>query len=135
MTNKPMLSVEREEFESAISAETGLPVEVFEQDRVGNTYHAVGPKYAWWGWARQESRKVWKFKRAAPINYGAIDPAQRLALCRGEKGILTDKQILEAMRPSITDADGGYIIDTAPENVVAAGRALLEAAKLNGVKP
>ena len=47
---------------------------------------------------------------------------------------LSDEQILEAMRHSINSADGGYVVDTAPENVIAAGRALLESARLNGLK-
>lgn len=38
---------------------------------------------------------------------------------------LTDEQILEAMRPAIYAADGGYVFDTAPEHVIAAGRALI----------
>lgn len=38
---------------------------------------------------------------------------------------LTDEQILEAMRPAIYAADGGYVFDTAPEHVIAAGRAIL----------
>jgi len=49
--------------------------------------------------------------------------------------VITDDQILEAMRQSLTDADGGYVFDTAKDDVIAAGRALLEVAKLNGVKP
>lgn len=49
--------------------------------------------------------------------------------------VLTDEQILEAMRASMMDADGGYVFDTAKPDVIAAGRALLEAAKLNGLKP
>ena len=49
--------------------------------------------------------------------------------------VMTDEQILEAMRQSLTDADGGYVFDTAKDDVIAAGRALLEVAKLNGVKP
>ena len=48
---------------------------------------------------------------------------------------ITDEQILEAMRPAITYADGGYVFDTAKQDVLAAGRALLEVARLNGVKP
>lgn len=39
--------------------------------------------------------------------------------------VLTDAQILEAMRQPLNDADGGYVVDTAPGNVVAAGRALI----------
>lgn len=50
--------------------------------------------------------------------------------------LITDEQILEAMRQSISSADGGYVVDTAPQDVIAAGRALLaEVARLNGVKP
>lgn len=50
--------------------------------------------------------------------------------------VMTDKQILEAMRQSLTDADGGYVFDTAKDDVIDAARALLaEAARLNGVKP
>lgn len=50
--------------------------------------------------------------------------------------LITDEQILEAMRQSIASADGGYVVDTAPQDVIAAGRALLaEVARLNRVKP
>lgn len=49
--------------------------------------------------------------------------------------VMTDDQILDAMREHITSADGGYVFDTAPQDVVAAGRALLGVARLNGVKP
>ena len=50
--------------------------------------------------------------------------------------LITDEQILEAMRQSIASADGGYVVDTAPQDVIAAGRALLaEVSRLNGVKP
>jgi hypothetical protein len=38
---------------------------------------------------------------------------------------VTDEQVLQAMRPSIYAADGGYIWDTAPQDVLAAGRAVL----------
>jgi hypothetical protein len=38
---------------------------------------------------------------------------------------LTDEEIIEAMRPAIYAADGGYVFDTAPEKVIAAGRSLL----------
>lgn len=49
---------------------------------------------------------------------------------------ITDEQILEAMRPAIYAADGGYVFDTAKDDVIASGRALLaEVARLNGVKP
>lgn len=48
--------------------------------------------------------------------------------------VMTGEQILEAMRQSLTDADGGYVFDTAKDDVIAAGRALLEVARLNGVK-
>lgn len=37
----------------------------------------------------------------------------------------SDEQILEAMRPAICQADGGYVFDTAKDDVIAAGRALL----------
>lgn len=40
---------------------------------------------------------------------------------------ITDEQILEAMRPAITDADGGYVFNTAKQDVISAGRALLDA--------
>ena len=40
----------REEFEAAISIETGRPVQEFRDDRQGESYASVGPKYAWWGW-------------------------------------------------------------------------------------
>lgn len=49
--------------------------------------------------------------------------------------VMTDDQILDAMREHITSADGGYVFDTAPQDVVAAGRALLGVARLDGVKP
>lgn len=42
---------------------------------------------------------------------------------------LTDEQILEVMRPAIYRADGGYIFDTAKDDVIAAGRALLDKVK------
>lgn len=49
---------------------------------------------------------------------------------------LSDEQILEAMRPAMMSADGGYVFDTAKQDVIDAGRALLaEVARLNGVKP
>lgn len=49
---------------------------------------------------------------------------------------ITDEQILEAMRPAMMSADGGYVFDTAKDDVIEAGRALLaEVARLNGVKP
>lgn len=49
---------------------------------------------------------------------------------------ITDYQILEAMRPAIMSADGGYVFETASQDVIDAGRALLaEVARLNGVKP
>ena len=51
------------------------------------------------------------------------------------EAVITDEQIIEAMRPSISSADGGYVADTAPENIVAAGRDLLKAIKSNGPKP
>lgn len=62
---------------------------------------------------------------------------QRLAVAEQRAPVavtITDEQILEAMRHSINSADGGYVVDTAPENVIAAGRALLESARLNGLK-
>lgn len=63
------------------------------------------------------------------IEYSSLDPVERLAVCRGEflpgAIALTDAQILEVMRPEIYAADGGYVFDTAKENVVAAGRALI----------
>lgn len=40
--------------------------------------------------------------------------------------VLTDDQILEAMREHIYAADGGYVFDTAKDDVIAAGRALLD---------
>ena len=42
-----------------------------------------------------------------------------------ERQDLTDEQIIEAMRPDLNSADGGYVVDTAPDDVVKAGRALL----------
>ena len=47
---------------------------------------------------------------------------------------MTDDQILEAMRLSITAADGGYVYDMSPEYVIAAGRSLLEVASLLDIK-
>lgn len=47
---------------------------------------------------------------------------------------MTDDHILEAMRLSITPADGGYIFDLAPNDVIAAGRSLLEVASLLDIK-
>lgn len=50
--------------------------------------------------------------------------------------VLSDEQILEAMRPDIVNADGGYVFDTAKDDVVKAGRAILACldatAALNG---
>ncbi|WDM87504.1 hypothetical protein LG197_23265 [Pseudomonas asiatica] len=45
-----------------------------------------------------------------------------------ERQDLTDEQIIEAMRPALNHADGGYVVDTAPNDVVKAGRALLACA-------
>ncbi|MNP09215.1 hypothetical protein D3C76_1013080 [compost metagenome] len=42
---------------------------------------------------------------------------------------LSDEQILEAMRPAIYRADGGYVFDTAKEDVITAGRALIDKVK------
>lgn len=42
---------------------------------------------------------------------------------------ITDAQILEVMRPSLNDGDGGYLCDTGEEYVIAAGRALLALTK------
>ena len=39
--------------------------------------------------------------------------------------VLSDEQILEAMRKDIYEADGGYVFDTEPQAVIAAGRAVL----------
>lgn len=50
--------------------------------------------------------------------------------------VMTDEQILEAMRKDMASADGGYVVDTAPQDVIAAGRALLaEVTRLNEVNP
>ena len=43
--------------------------------------------------------------------------------------VLTDEQILETMRPAIYRADGGYIFDTAKDDVIAAGRSLIDKVK------
>ena len=62
-------------------------------------------------------------------------------ICDGEQpapvaALITDEQILEAMRPAMMSADGGYVFDTAKQDVIEAGRALLsEVARLDGVKP
>ena len=45
-----MSDLMREEFESAMSLETGLSIELFELDRNGDSYLSTGPKYAWWAW-------------------------------------------------------------------------------------
>ena len=50
-----MSNLMREEFESAMSLETGLSIELFELDRNGDSYLSTGPKYAWWAW--QASRE------------------------------------------------------------------------------
>ena len=50
-----MSDLMREEFESAMSLETGLSIELFELDRNGDSYLSTGPKYAWWAW--QASRE------------------------------------------------------------------------------
>ncbi|MNQ94002.1 hypothetical protein D3C85_1094950 [compost metagenome] len=47
----------------------------------------------------------------------------------GDGMVLTDDQILEAMREHIYHADGGYVFDTAKDDVIAAGRALLDKVK------
>jgi hypothetical protein len=46
---------------------------------------------------------------------------------------MTDPEILEAMRPHLFQADGGYVCDTAPEHVIAGVRAVLEL--INQEKP
>lgn len=43
--------------------------------------------------------------------------------------VMSDEQILEAMREHIYAADGGYVFDTAKDDVIAAGRALLDKVK------
>lgn len=59
-------------------------------------------------------------------------------ICEGAFGVYrepqalvvpTDEQILEVMRPGIYHADGGYVFDTAKEDVIAAGRALINKVK------
>lgn len=50
-----MSDLMREEFESAMSLETGLSIELFELDRNGDSYLSTGPKYAWKAW--QASRE------------------------------------------------------------------------------
>lgn len=42
---------------------------------------------------------------------------------------LTDEQILEVMRPVIYRADGGYVFDMAKDDVIEAGRALIDKLK------
>lgn len=37
----------------------------------------------------------------------------------------SDDEVLEAMRPSLDEGDGGYICDMSPMHVIASGRALL----------
>lgn len=54
-----MSDLMREEFESAMSLETGLSIELFELDRNGDSYLSTGPKYAWWAWqASRESVEI-----------------------------------------------------------------------------
>lgn len=48
----------REEFEAAIALETGRPVQEFRDDRQGESYASVGPKYAWWGWKASREELV-----------------------------------------------------------------------------
>ena len=66
-------------------------------------------------------------------NIFGIDLDDRIRAClKGDAQVpvaLTDEQILTAMRPAIYRADGGYIFDTAKEDVIAAGRALLDKVK------
>jgi hypothetical protein len=46
--------------------------------------------------------------------------------------VLSDDQIIEAMRKDLNNGDGGYLCDTGPDEVAAAGRALIaEVARLN----
>ena len=45
-----MSDLMRKEFESAMSLETGLSIELFELDRNGDSYLSTGPKYAWRAW-------------------------------------------------------------------------------------
>lgn len=47
---------------------------------------------------------------------------------------LTDEQILLTMRVHLNYGDGGYVCDTAPETVIAAGRALLSKLRAEGVQ-
>lgn len=64
----------REEFESAMSLETGLSIELFELDRNGDSYLSTGPKYAWWAWqASRECLVVELPKPYAWDNDGGFD--------------------------------------------------------------
>lgn len=45
-----MSEFNRDAFEAAISLESGMSVESFRNDRDGDSYSSIGPKYAWWGW-------------------------------------------------------------------------------------
>lgn len=45
---------------------------------------------------------------------------------RGEPvKVVGDDEVLEAMRPSLDEGDGGYVCDMSPMHVIASGRALL----------
>lgn len=45
---------------------------------------------------------------------------------RGEPvKVVSDDEVLEAMRPSLDEGDGGYVCDMSPMHVIASGRALL----------
>lgn len=163
MTNKPMLSVERDEradFEKEVQAKA----ERFQPDfrRYGlhpdAEYKCANNQWAWELWQKRASMdKPAAQHQGEPVaelqvaffEHGPMATINWFTPSAFESGatklyaeqpapvavVITDDQILEAMRQSLTDADGGYVFDTAKDDVIAAGRALLEVARLNGVKP
>ena len=165
MTNKPMLSVERELLERILDSirfgemeelRAILDIQVIESQYDGMTQDQAqavsdgvdeilhgkpadkhnGEPVAWLiqcqhsGLVEQSEPNN---KSNHPDDWSDAFPVFREQPAPVEVTI-TDEQILEAMRHSINSADGGYVVDTAPENVIAAGRALLESARLNGLK-
>ena len=50
------------------------------------------------------------------------------------KAVLTDDQIISAMRPELDKGDGGYLCDIFPAGVIAAGRAIEAAVLANASK-
>lgn len=60
--------------------------------------------------------------------YGPVRDGADHWLAPGTPVELTDEQIIDAMRSDLNSADGGYMVDMSPEDVVKAGRALLASA-------